>query len=68
MIIVTNYVSIQNMYRIFNLTFYLGFGFEPRKRFRKKEQNIFKWNINDPASYAFYVRRLRKILYSKLLY
>uniref|UniRef100_A0AAF5PZN3 Sodium/potassium-transporting ATPase subunit beta n=1 Tax=Wuchereria bancrofti TaxID=6293 RepID=A0AAF5PZN3_WUCBA len=40
-----------------------GIGFEPRKRSMKKEQNIFKWNIDDPTSYAFYVRRLRRILY-----
>ncbi|MCP9257967.1 hypothetical protein DINM_001135 [Dirofilaria immitis] len=40
-----------------------GIGFEPRKRSMKREQNIFKWNIDDPTSYTFYVRRLRKILY-----
>uniref|UniRef100_A0A0R3RG65 Sodium/potassium-transporting ATPase subunit beta n=1 Tax=Elaeophora elaphi TaxID=1147741 RepID=A0A0R3RG65_9BILA len=40
-----------------------GIGFEPRKRSMKKEQNVFKWNTNDPASYAFYVRRLRRILF-----
>ncbi|VDO36757.1 unnamed protein product [Brugia timori] len=40
-----------------------GIGFEPRKRSMKKEQNIFRWNIDDPTSYAFYVRRLRRILY-----
>ncbi|VDM92337.1 unnamed protein product [Onchocerca ochengi] len=43
-----------------------GIGFEPRKRSMKKEQNIFKWNIDDPTSYAFYVGRLRRILYEIL--
>ncbi|VDK68911.1 unnamed protein product [Litomosoides sigmodontis] len=38
-------------------------GFEPRKRSMRKEQNIFKWNTNDPRSYAFYTQRLRRILY-----
>uniref|UniRef100_A0A915Q528 Uncharacterized protein n=1 Tax=Setaria digitata TaxID=48799 RepID=A0A915Q528_9BILA len=40
-----------------------GIGFEPRKRSMKKEQNVFKWSIDNPKSYAFYVRRLRKIMY-----
>ncbi|VBB31858.1 unnamed protein product [Acanthocheilonema viteae] len=40
-----------------------GIGFEPRKRSMKREQNVFKWNTDDPTSYAFYVQRLRRILY-----